>query len=73
MVPAAHAIIGAAKNKDVTTITEPATVYVARLACYSYTLLTCFVHEFTCWRMWGAACCSSTLSGLLADWLADTD
>ena len=43
MVPAAHAIIGAAKNKDVTTITEPATVYVARLACYSYTLLALFM------------------------------
>ena len=43
-VPAAHAVIGAAKNKDVTSITEPATVYMARLACDLHTcLLTCLL------------------------------
>ena len=42
-VPAAHAVIGAAKNKDVTSITEPVTVQMAMLSCYSYTVLACLM------------------------------
>ena len=43
-VLAAHAVIDAAKNQDVTSITEPATVYMARLACDLRTcLLTCLL------------------------------